>query len=99
MNSFQTITFLLAFLAAGINIFGSFSDWDEDPIITTLHSIADSIEGIQFPTVTVCDREYKPPDNWALLEWILNQLAFSCSDSYIFKGENRKWNPQFSEHN
>ena len=54
----------------------AFDDWSEHPVITTLDSIAASIEDIQFPTVTVCLDQ--PPDNWAFLEHVLNSLAFSC---------------------
>ena len=32
------------------------------------------------PTVTVCQDQTKLPDNWALIETILNPLAFQCSN-------------------
>ena len=49
-------------------------------MITTLDSIAAPISMIQFPTVTICQDEYKPTDNWAFLETILNNAAFECSN-------------------
>ena len=58
---------------------GAFEDWEETPVMTTLDSIAAPINMIQFPTVTICQDEYKPPDNWAFLETILNNIAFECS--------------------
>ena len=62
---------------AGILINQAFTQWSENPVITTLESISAPIDEIQFPTVTVCDE--KPPDNWGLLEKVLNLLAFECS--------------------
>ena len=41
-----------------------------------MDSIAAPIEDIQFPTVTVCQDEFKEPDNWAAIEAILNNVAF-----------------------
>ena len=49
-------------------------------MITTLDSIAAPISMIQFPTVTICQDEYRPPDNWAFLETILNNVAFECGN-------------------
>ena len=71
------------FLASGVFIKDSFISWDDQPTITTLDSIAAPIEDIQFPTVTVCNEEYKKPDDWTLLEIILNAVAFECKDEHI----------------
>ena len=55
--------------------------------MTTLDSIAAPIELIQFPTVTVCRNEFKPPDNWVLLENILNNVAFECYLNGVWSGD------------
>ena len=47
-----------------------------------MDSIAAPIEDIQFPTVTVCQDEFKEPDNWAAIEAILNNVAFTCMGSW-----------------
>ena len=46
-----------------------------------MDSIAAPIEDIQFPTVTVCQDEFKEPDNWAAIEAILNNVAFTCKEN------------------
>ena len=73
---------ILGFLASGVFIKDSFISWDDQPTITTLDSIAAPIEDIQFPTVTVCNEEYKKPDDWTLAEIIMNAVAFECRDEY-----------------
>ena len=67
------------FVSSGYLLNTSFSDWSEAPVITTLDSIAAPIRDLQFPTVTVCQNEERPPDRWAFIETILNLLAFECS--------------------
>ena len=52
-----------------------------------MESIAAPIEEIQFPTVTVCQDESKQPDNWAVIEAILNNVAFTCGDNEIVNKE------------
>ena len=55
-------------------------DWAENPVITSLDSIATPINSMQFPTITVCKDETKEqPDNWAYLEKLLNLLWFQCA--------------------
>ena len=49
-----------------------------------MDSIAAPVNDIQFPTITVCQDENKPPDNWALLEMLFNSLSFECSDSSYY---------------
>ena len=56
----------------------AFTQWSQDPVITTLETISAPIDEIQFPTVTVCDQ--KPADNWGSIEKVLNSLAFQCSN-------------------
>ena len=55
-------------------------EWHASPVITTLDSIAAPIKLIQFPTVTVCQEEFHPLDQWAAIENILNFVAFECTD-------------------
>ena len=80
---FQLVVTILGFLASGIFIQSSFTEWDEDPVITTMDSIAAPIKDLQFPTLTACTSQNKSPDNWSTLEIILNFLAFTCSDSGV----------------
>ena len=75
----------------------AFTDWSVNPVITTLDSIAAPIDGIQFPTVTVCaDDNDKPSDNWAFLENILNVLMFSCHQNYNDCNETEHLRKDFS---
>ena len=71
----------IAFLTAGIFLKDAFHGWDETPVMTTLDSIAAPIRMIQFPTVTICQDENKPPDNWAFLETVLNNVEFECGST------------------
>ena len=74
---------MISFVAAALFLFDAYSDWKNTPVITTLDSIAKPISYIQFPTVTICQDEYKPPDRWAYLESILNYVEFDCDpDTY-----------------
>ena len=59
----------------------AFTEWDEEPIITTMDSIAAPIDKIQFPTLTACRKHNTQPDAWASIEIILKYVAFQCSDS------------------
>ena len=74
---------VLGFATAGLFLKSAFQDWEDEPIITTVDSIAAPISKIQFPTVTICQDEYKRPDNWAFLETILNYVAFECRDDVL----------------
>jgi hypothetical protein len=68
------------FSTAGWIVQQSLNDWSDNPIITTLDSIAAPIDLVQFPTVTVCSEKNTPPDNWSYLEKVLNFLSFDCHD-------------------
>ena len=68
-------------MASGFFIKNAFMDWDDNPVITTMDSIAAPIKNIQRPTVTVCPDEDTPPDNWAPIEVIANYLSFACTNS------------------
>jgi hypothetical protein len=63
-------------------------DWEDNPIITTLDSIAAPIDLVQFPTVTVCSENYTPPDNWSYLEKVLNFLSFECATDEKYSDVN-----------
>ena len=55
-------------------------DWNENPVITSLDSIAAPIDDLQFPTLTVCnDKTNERQDNWALIESLMDHLDFKCS--------------------
>ena len=49
-----------------------------------MDSIAAPVQDIQYPTITVCQDENKPPDNWALLELIFNNFALECEYSTYY---------------
>jgi hypothetical protein len=66
------------FSTAGWMVQQALTDWSDNPIITTLDSIAAPINLVQFPTVTVCSEKNYPPDNWSFLEKVLNFLSFDC---------------------
>ena len=68
---------MAGFGIAGVLIYESVVNWNEDQTVTTLQSIATPIQETRFPTVTVCPHEDSPPDNWSYLEKILNAFAFS----------------------
>ena len=53
---------IVGFVTSGILIKDAFLDWAQNPVVTTLDSIASPVNLIQFPTITACDDEYKPPD-------------------------------------
>ena len=54
-------------------------EWYEDPVITSLDSIATPVEFVQFPTITVCDdKSNEVHDNWALIENLFNFVDYSC---------------------
>ena len=91
------ICITIAFSTAGVFLKDAFHGWDETPVITTLDSIAEPISMIQFPTVTICQDEYKPPDNWAFLETILNNVAFECSDEHDECKETIKLREDFDD--
>ena len=55
-------------------------DWNENPVITSLDSIAAPIDDLQFPTLTVCnDKTNERQDNWAFIESLMDHLDFKCS--------------------
>ncbi len=74
----QLIIATVGFGFAAYMISSSMTEWESNPVITTLDSIAAPIKLVQFPTVTVCPEALTPPDNWAYPELILNGLAFEC---------------------
>ena len=47
------------FAVASSFIYQSLMEWNNDPTITTLDSIAFPIQNVQFPTVTVCPHEQR----------------------------------------
>ena len=70
---------MIAFSISGTLIHTAFTQWANDPILTTLDTIAAPIDNVQFPTVTACsDYKRNPPNNWAIIENTLNLVHFDC---------------------
>ena len=67
-------------MTSGFFIKDAFINWEDNPVITTMDSIAAPIKDIQRPTVTVCPDENTPPDNWAPIEVVANYLSFACTN-------------------
>ena len=77
------------YLSANI-VKSAIDDWNKNPVITSLDSIATPIDDVQFPTVTVCnDKGNEVHDNWAFIESLLNFLHFYCDtpSAQIYMGE------------
>ena len=77
---FQMLIIVFGFIVSAMIIEESVFEWSNSPVITSLDSIAAPIENIQYPTVTVCRREYKAPDIWAMLEIVLNTIDINNQD-------------------
>ena len=75
------VIIVVAFSTAGVLINSALTQWEYNPTITTLDTIAAPIDDIQFPTVTVCnDYVRNVPDKWAILENLLNLINFDCQN-------------------
>ena len=59
----------------------SYSDWQNNPIITSIDTLESPLKEIQFPTVTFCHERYHAPDNWALPEILYNFIDYGKSQS------------------
>ena len=66
------------------------NDWDWNPTITTIESTSVPITELQFPSITVCPDEKKPPDRWAFVEKYLNRYKFTCTTKDCEKTVNIK---------
>ena len=76
---FWIVIVIAGFTGAGILIYKSFQDWDENPVTTTVET--QSIRDITFPKVTVC-----PPKNtYTNLNYDLMMLENSTLDNEIRK--------------
>ena len=79
----QLSIIITGFYLSGTVIKSAITEWYNDPVITSLDSIAAPIDSIQFPTITVCrDETIEPPDNWTIPEILLNLLDFGCRIEY-----------------
>ena len=85
------IIIIAGFVTAGLTIQAAFMEWHDSPVITTLDSIAAPVTSIQFPTITVCQEEFHRKDNWAILENILNFIAFECTYDPNDTADYRYW--------
>lgn len=57
----------------------AWQEWYDDPVITSLDSIATPVEFVQFPTITVCNDKFNEVhDNWAPIESIFNFVDIYC---------------------
>ena len=54
-------------------------EWESDPVMTTIDSMAKPVSTVNFPTVTVCQNKHGPLDNWALVEKVVNFIKFECN--------------------
>ena len=73
---------MIAFSISGTLIHTAFSQWANDPILTTLDTIAAPIDNVQFPTVTACNIYWDyPPNSWSIIENTLNLVNFDCRGS------------------
>ena len=71
---------MTGFLTSGFVIKSAFEEWTDNPVVTTMDSIAAPITNLQLPTVTICNDEEKIPESWAFLEQILNFASFRCPE-------------------
>ena len=92
------IFIMFGFFTSGFLVYEAFEEWQKNPVLTTLDTIAAPINEIQFPTVTICSNEYEIPENWAFTETLLNLVAFSCgsSDYEVCHNETAKVRKDFA---
>ena len=67
----------IAFCYAGSVVYETFLDWDQNPVITTIDEVGNSVSQLPFPAITVCDPEsLKMPrqNRWKFVEKLLNSL-------------------------
>ena len=77
---FKLLTIFTGLTICGCIIHSAILDWNENPTITSLDSIAAPINDIQFPTITVCnDKLHEIQDNWSFLETILNFFDYDLN--------------------
>ena len=69
---------ILGFLFGGMVVNDAFSDWAENPIITTIDTFSYPVQNIQYPTVTVCYGDTVNYDPWAFVRNNYNRYEFSC---------------------
>ena len=56
--------------------------WESVPVMATIDNLAVPVAEMPYPTITVCPHE-SPVDNWAMVEKVLNALAFEGDSSDI----------------
>ena len=77
---FKLLSIFTGLTICGCIIHSAILDWNENPTITSLDSIAAPINDIQFPTITVCnDKLHEVQDNWSFLETILNFFDYDLN--------------------
>ena len=65
-----------------------YKEWQDEPVVTTLETVAEPIEEIEFPAVTICPQGSR--------QEILDSVLYRQFKEYIGKkpGKNSKLNPQ-----
>ena len=54
-----------------------FSEWEENPTITTIESVTSPIEDLMFPTITLCPKNPNP-DRWGPLIKLFDYMRQGC---------------------
>lgn len=75
---FQTICMGVGMVVIAMLMSQFYRDWRENPIQTTVQSMAIPVAPVPFPAVTVCDDNI-PLDPWAYVEKVSNLLEFECT--------------------
>ena len=56
-RAFWIVAILASFSLCALVISAMFRNWAEEPVVTTIETVSLPIEGIQFPSTTVCNLE------------------------------------------
>ena len=55
----------------------NFSEWEENPTITTIESVTSPIEDLMFPTITLCPKNPNP-DRWGPTIKLFDYMRQGC---------------------
>ncbi len=58
-------------------VINSIIDWENEPTITTIKNYSANVADVQFPTITVCPKDF-PNDRWAFSRALLDEIDFPC---------------------
>jgi len=76
---FWAIIILLAMSFTVLQMMRVYKEWQDDPVITTLNNVAQPIENIEFPSITICPQ--------GSVNEILSSVMFKQLKEYILKKE------------